>query len=80
MNKYSRRVRMFKEGFISVHVFLNVTDDGREFYDTVIYRKIKSGDSYKHVRGTNLKPQDIPVVIKLLEEAEFYLDAEIGEN
>lgn len=69
---------MFKEGYISVHVYLNVTTDGKEFYDTVIYRKIKKGDKHEHVRGTNLKPGDVPVVIKLLQEADDFLQAELS--
>lgn len=71
---------MFKEGYISVHVYLNVTTDGRKFYDTVVYRKIKKSGGYEHVRGTNLKPNDLPVLMKLLGEANSFLEAELGEE
>lgn len=72
---------MFKEGYISVHVFLNVTTDGRRYYDTVIYRKIKKPGGHVHARGTNLKPEDLQILIGLLQEAQDYLDAELsGES
>jgi len=75
--RFTRRVRMYKEGYISVHVYLNVERDGRKFYDTVVYRKIKKGSDFEHVRGANFKPYDIPVVIKLLQEASDFLASEL---
>lgn len=71
---------MYKEGYLSVHVFLNVDSEGRKFYDTVVYRKIKKGDGFEHVRGANLKPADIPILRKLLAEAYEFLSAELQEN
>ncbi len=70
---------MYKEGYLSVCVFLNVTTDDEKFYDTVIYRKIKSknGNGFEYKRGTNLKPLDIPILIKLLVETDDFLLAEI---
>lgn len=68
---------MFKEGYISVHVYLNVTTNGRKFYDTVVYRKIKKNGGYEHVRGANLKPDDLLILIKLLQEAQDFLTAEL---
>lgn len=75
---FSRRVRMYREGYVSVCVYLNVRRDGKEFYDTVIYRKIKNGNGDKWERGANLKPSDLPVIIKLLDEANEYLEAELS--
>lgn len=80
LRKFTRRVRMYKEGYLSVHVYLNVDSDGRKFYDTVIYRKIKKGDGFDHVRGANLKPSDIPVLLKLLSEVNEFLEAELKEE
>lgn len=71
---------MYKDGYISVHVYLNVDDEGRKFYDTVIYRKIKKGDGFDHVRGANLKPSDLPVLLKLLAEAHEFLQAELQDQ
>ena len=78
--RFARRIRMYKEGYLSVHVFINVDSEGRKFYDTVVYRKIKKGDTFEHVRGANLKPSDIPILIKLLSEADEFLRAELSEN
>lgn len=71
---------MFKEDYISVHVYLNVMTDGRRFYDTVVFRKIKTREGWEHVRGANLKPSDLPITIKLLQEAQDFLDAEMQEE
>jgi hypothetical protein len=71
---------MYKEDYLSVHVYLNVDSDGRKFYDTVIYRKIKKGDGFEHVRGANLKPADVPILVKLLQEVDDYLKAELTIN
>ena len=68
---------MFKQGYVSVHVFLNMTTEGRKFYDTVIYRKIKKNGGFEHVRGTNLKPEDLPILVDLLGEANDFIKAEI---
>ena len=71
---------MYKEGYISVHIFLNVDGEGRKFYDTVIYRKIKKSGGFSHVRGANLKPADIPVVVKLLKEVDEFFQAELEKK
>lgn len=71
---------MYKESYLSVHVFLNVNNDGKRFYDTVVYRKIKKNGGFEHVRGANLKPADIPVLIKLLAEAHDFLQAELSTS
>ena len=78
--KLSRRVRMYKEDYVSVSVFLNVDERGRKFYDTVIYRKIKKNGCFEHVRGANLKPEDLPVLLKLLGEANEFLAVELQET
>lgn len=82
--KYSRVARMYKEGYLSVVIYKNVYQvpvmaDGtttRIFYDIVPYRKIKDryGNS-EYKRGTNLKPNDLPLLQKLLQEAHEYLKA-----
>lgn len=65
---------MFREGFISICVYKNVYEH-RTFYDTVIYRKIKLNGGYDYKRGANLKPTDLPVLLKLLVEVQDFLDA-----
>ena len=70
--RYSKRVRSYKEGYISVSIYLNVTDE-RRHYDTVIFRKIKSGRGFEWKRGTNYKPGDLPVIVRLLNEAHEFL-------
>jgi len=68
--KYSRLVRMFKDQYLRVciyeNAYINVT-----FYDVVIFRKVR--DNY--VRGANLKPQDIPVLSKLLNEVNSFFES-----
>ena len=70
---------MYKEGYLSVHVFLNVDTSGKRYYDTVIYRKIKTKDGFDHVRGANLKPNDLRILIKLLDEADHFVQAETAQ-
>ena len=76
--KYSRLLRKYKEGYVSVSVYLNVTTMGRRYYDTVIHRKIKNSGSgdLDWRRGANLKPRDLPILIRLLKEAEEFLRTE----
>lgn len=71
---------MYKEDYLSVHVFLNMDTEGRKFYDTVVYRKIKKNGSFEHVRGANLKPKDIPILIKLLKEVDDFLASELPSS
>lgn len=78
--KYSRQLRMFREDYISVCVYLNVESNGRRFHDVVIYRKIKTKDGFEYRRGTNLKPKDLPVVSKLLSEASDFITLEENSN
>ncbi len=73
--KYSRRVRMYKEGFLSVCVYMNVMDNGDKHYDTVIYRKIGRGSSSKFKRGTSLKPTDLLPLISLAKAAHEFITA-----
>ena len=70
--KYSRLVRMFKEGYLSVAIYKNAYER-RTFYDVVIYRKIKTPKGYAYRRGTNLKPSDVSDLLILLREANEYL-------
>lgn len=79
--KYSRLLRKYKEGYVSVSVYLNVNGDGKRYYDTVIHRKIRNSkmpDGIEWKRGTNLKPQDLPILERLLGEARLFLEAEMG--
>lgn len=75
--RYSKRIRMYRDGYVSVCIYLNVMNDGSKFYDTVIFRKIKKGNNCNWERGANLKPYDIPILLKLLKEAEEFLNTEI---
>lgn len=78
--KYNRRVRMYKEGYVSVSVYLNVAEDGSKFYDTVIHRKIKNGKGFEWKRGTNYKPKDLEILVKLLREADDFLSSELSSE
>ena len=73
-NKVSRRIRSYREGYVSISVYLNVLDDGREFHDIVIYRKIKESRGFSWKRATNYKPKDLPIIIQLLSEANAFLE------
>ena len=67
---------MYKDGFLSVCVYLNVMENGDKHYDTVIYRKIGRGHKAQWKRGTALKPSDLPFLIDLATAAHEYLTAE----
>jgi len=71
---YGKRVRMFREGYLSVLVYKNVYEQ-RTFYDWVIYRKIRVNGKSIYKRGTNLKPCDIPDLEVLLSEVKQFLQA-----
>ena len=76
--RYSQRVRMYKEGYVSVCVYKSVTHSGRVFHDTVIYRKVRNGNGKNEFqRGTNLKPEDLPILWRLLQEAHAFLETQI---
>lgn len=65
---------MYKEGYLSVCIYLNINAAGDRFYDTVIYRKNKKKNgSFEWARGANLKPFDLQVLTKLLKEADDFL-------
>jgi len=75
--KYGRMVRLFRDGYLSIAVYMNVYER-KTFHDIVIYRKVRSNnspDGYDYIRGANLKPTDLPVLQTLLEEAHSYLAA-----
>jgi len=71
--KYGRLVRMFREGYLAVHIYKNVHEN-RVFYDIVILRKIKVKQSkQEYVRGANLKPSDLSALLVLTQAAEEYM-------
>jgi hypothetical protein len=73
--KFSRMVRMFREGFLSVTVYKTAYERAT-FHDVVIYRKVRvRGGNFDYRRGANLKPSDIPVLQKLLVEVNDYFKA-----
>lgn len=74
--QYSRRVRMFREGYLSVCIFKNVMESGDTHYDTVVYRKIGRGTSAKWRRGTALKPTDLGILAQLLSAANDFFKSE----
>jgi len=79
--RYGRMIRMYKDGYLSVCVYLNVRSDGTKFYDTVIYRKIKGNNGKpEYKRGANLKPTDLPVLSRLIQEADTFLKIELGSE
>lgn len=75
--KFSTRVRLYKEGYLSVCVYKNVTLRDDVYYDIVFFRKTKNGTGKQEFkRGANLKPGDLPILRRLLAEAEEFLAAE----
>jgi len=70
--KYGRLARMFREGYVAVHIYVNVYKN-RTFYDIVIARKIRKNGKQEYVRGANLKPTDLPALAVLLRAADDYL-------
>ena len=71
-------LRTFKEGggYVSVCVYRNVAH-GMVFYDTVLYRKVRNpeGQGQHYIRGANFKPDDLPILQRLLHAAsEFIAD------
>ena len=73
--KYGRLVRLFREGYISIAIYKNAYEQGKIFYDIVVYRKIRMNGSTKYKRGANLKPQDLPHLQNLLRDAQDYVDS-----
>ena len=63
----------FNCGFLTLHIYLNLDSRGNRYYDTVIYRRIKTSKGTEYKRGANLKPADIESAILLLQEAKKYL-------
>ena len=74
--KYSRRVRMYREGYLSVCVYMNVMTNGDKYYDTVVFRKIGRGNQAKFKKGTSYKPTDLPDLITLLQAALEFINSE----
>ena len=74
--KYSRRLRMYKEGFLSVCIYVNIMENGDKYYDTVFFRKIGKGKNAKFKRGTSLKPTDLPNLLSLTQAAIDFITAE----
>jgi len=70
--RYGRMVRMFREGYLALQIYMNVHMK-RTFYDIVILRKIRYEGNQKYVRGANLKPQDIPHLEILMQAAKEFL-------
>jgi len=77
--KYGRLVRMFREGYLALHIYMNVYQR-RTYYDIVIARKIKRGSKQEYVRGANLKPSDLPALAVLIKAADDYLNSVETEN
>ena len=65
-------VRMFREGYLAVHIYKNVHEN-RVFYDVVVMRKIKKDTKQEYVRGANLKPTDLPALAVLIQAAQEFL-------
>lgn len=66
-------IAKFSSGFLLLNVYLNITDDGTSYYDTVLYRKIRSNGHTEYKRGANLKPTDLADAILLLGEAQKFI-------
>lgn len=75
--RYGRLVRMFREGYLAVHIFKNVHEH-RTFYDIVILRKIRREAQQEYTRYANLKPYDLPSLMVLLKAAEEFLKSVDG--
>jgi len=77
--KYGRLVRMFREGYLALHIYKNV-HERRVFYDIVVLRKIKVKQSkQEYVRGANLKPSDLPALLVLAQAAQEFLSSVEGD-
>jgi len=70
-------VASFHEGYLTVHIYLHVAADTREYYDVVVYRKIRTATGITYKRGANLKPTDLPSMVRLLKEAQRWLQDRI---
>lgn len=71
---YSKMVRMFREGFVSIVVYKNAHERAC-YYDVVIYRKVKVNGKNEYRRGANFKPSDMPALISLMTEVDVYLSS-----
>jgi hypothetical protein len=71
---YSKMVRMFREGYISVVVYKNKYAR-KTFYDIVFFRKVKVNGKSEWRRGANFKPTDMPDLAVLLPEVEAFCDS-----
>ena len=76
MSQQCSRVARFERGHIQVATYLNETPGG-SYYDVVIYRKIRVDGKMLYRRGANLKPDDLPLVISLLQQAAEYIESNI---
>lgn len=72
MKEKGTAVRRFQDGPLSVVVYRN-TVGARVFYDVVIYRRIRVNGDFSYRRGTNLKPEDLPSLQRLLHSAEEFM-------
>ena len=77
--RYGRLVRMFREGYLAIHIYKNVHEN-RTFYDIVILRKIKKDGKQEYVRGANLKPSDLPALEVLTKAARDFIESVSPED
>lgn len=68
--KFSRLLRVYNSDYLRVCIYENAYTNVT-FYDVVIYRKVKSD----YVRGANLKPTDVPILIELLSEVRSFFES-----
>jgi hypothetical protein len=64
-------VAKFSSGYLLLNVYANPVN-GSVYYDTVLYRKIKTSEGIEYRRGANLKPTDIDDAILIFSEAKKY--------
>lgn len=66
--RYSRRLVLYKDGYVSLCIYKNVYQR-KTFYDIVLARKVNG----QYRRGANFKPVDLPKLKLLIDAAEEYL-------
>lgn len=73
MGPFDGAAQVFRDGWLAVAIYRNAIDDGRVFYDSVIYRRVQQGRAPKWIRGANLKRDDIRQLIPLLTQADTWI-------
>ncbi|REJ72332.1 MAG: hypothetical protein DWQ45_22205 [Planctomycetota bacterium] len=63
--------KTFRIGPVSASVFVNTTDDGREFRSVSLQRSFKQGDEWK--TATNFALSELPSAVAVLQMATSHV-------